>query len=104
MRICNAHVIDERCSKEEDAIYSNTMFNVTRILILDTIIKKPNSNIKDIIQVTGISKDRMYHELNVLKSIGIITTTEFHTKSGFKKKGYKVNYNQYHLLWTKTTD
>ena len=91
-------------SEKGERVYSNTMFNVTRILILDAIIKKPNLDIKDIIQVTGMSKDRIYHELNVLKGIEIITKTEFQTKTGFKKNRYKVNCNQYHLLWTKTTD
>ncbi len=90
-------------SIEENVMYANTMFSFARILILDAIIKKPNSDINYIIQVTGISKDRIYHDLNVLKSMDIITATEFHTKSGFNKKGYKTNCSKYHVLWTKTT-
>ena len=87
---------------KQNTMYSNTMFNITRILILGVMAENSDLNVKSIIQATGISQRKIHQELNVLKNAEIITTCESCTKSGLTKKMYKINPNKYHLLWTKT--
>jgi len=88
-------LLKNRNTSKENKSFANTLLNVTRITILEAICASPDSDVPQIMKITGITIASMYREIKILLDTSIIkykyTTGSI---SGPRRRVYRTNYDE----------
>ncbi len=98
-------LLKNRNTSKKNKLFANTLLNVTRIAILEAVCASPDSDVPQIMKITGITPASVYREIKILLDTNIIKYK--HTTgsiSGPRRRVYCANYEEVSFVLSRRKD